>query len=101
MKRSFTLMELLAAIVIIGIAVTIIFSLTGCNKQVFDFEYTFDKIVCNYDGDKFELKVDKCVIFMLLKRFQDTENSFYEGIITFHIKLNKNIKSIDSCHLKT
>ena len=52
-------MELLAAIVIIGIAVTIIFSLTGCNKQVFDFEYTFDKIVCNYDGDKFELKVDK------------------------------------------
>ena len=59
MKRSFTLIELLAAIVIIGIAVTIIFSLTGCNKQVFDFDYTFDKIVCNYDGDKFELKIDK------------------------------------------
>lgn len=48
-----------------------------------------------------ELKVDKCVILMLLKLFQDTENSFYEGIITFHTKLNKNLKSIDSCHLKT
>ena len=33
--------------------------LTGCNKQIMDFEYTYDKIICNYDGDKFELKIDK------------------------------------------
>ena len=33
--------------------------LTGCNKQVFDFDYTYDKAVCNYDGDKFELYIDK------------------------------------------
>ena len=33
--------------------------LTGCNLKLFDTNYTFDKIVCNYDGDKFELKVDK------------------------------------------
>lgn len=32
---------------------------TGCNKQVFDFKYTFDKAICNYNGDKFELKIDK------------------------------------------
>lgn len=32
--------------------------LTGCNYQVFDFHYTFDKAICNYDGDKFELEID-------------------------------------------
>lgn len=32
--------------------------LTGCNYKIFDTKYTFDKIICNYDGDKFELKVD-------------------------------------------
>ena len=42
--------------IIIGILLAL---LTGCNKQVFDFEYTFDKIVCNYDGDEFELKINK------------------------------------------
>ena len=31
----------------------------GCNKQVFDFKYTYDKAVCNYNGDKFELGIDK------------------------------------------
>lgn len=32
---------------------------TGCNKQIIDLNYTYDEVVCNYDGDKFELKVDK------------------------------------------
>lgn len=41
--------------------ILIIFMLfiTGCNKEIFDISYSFDKIVCNYDGIKFELKVDK------------------------------------------
>ena len=33
--------------------------LTGCNKQIFDFKYTFDKAYCNYNGNEFELKIDK------------------------------------------
>ena len=37
----------------------VILFLTGCNYRVFDFKYTYNKIVCNYDGDKFELKIDK------------------------------------------
>lgn len=41
---------------IIGAAVLM---LTGCNKQVFDLSYNYNKIICNYDGDKFELKIDK------------------------------------------
>ena len=36
---------------------SILIVLTGCNKQVFDKSYTFNKIVCNYDGDKFELDI--------------------------------------------
>lgn len=37
----------------------IIVLLTGCNKQILDFDYTYDKVVCNYDGDKFILNIDK------------------------------------------
>lgn len=33
--------------------------LTGCNKQVIDLKYSYDKVVCNYNGDRFELKIDK------------------------------------------
>ena len=42
--------------IIICIAVL---SLTGCNKQVFDFNNEYNEIICNYDGDKFILKIDK------------------------------------------
>lgn len=37
----------------------IIVLLTGCNKQIIDLDYTYDKVVCNYDGDKFVLNIDK------------------------------------------
>lgn len=43
-------------ILIVGI---LLLGLTGCNKQIFDFEYEYDKAVCNYDGEKFVLKIDK------------------------------------------
>ena len=36
---------------------SILIVLTGCNKQIFDKSYTFNKIICNYDGDKFELVI--------------------------------------------
>lgn len=41
----------------LGIILSVIL-LTGCNQDLFDTEYTFDKIKCNYNGDKFELKID-------------------------------------------
>ncbi len=37
----------------------IIVLLTGCNKQIIDLDYTYDKVICNYDGDKFVLNIDK------------------------------------------
>lgn len=42
----------------LGIILSIIL-LTGCNKKIFDTQYTFNRIVCNYNGEKFELKIDK------------------------------------------
>lgn len=32
---------------------------SGCNKQIIDLDYTYDTAVCNYGGDKFELKIQK------------------------------------------
>lgn len=43
-------------ILIVGI---LLLSLTGCNKQILDIDYEYDEIICNYDGDKFILKIDK------------------------------------------
>lgn len=31
----------------------------GCNYQFVEFNYSFDKIICNYDGNQFELEIDK------------------------------------------
>lgn len=33
--------------------------LTGCNFEIIDTHYNFDKIICDYNGNKFELKIDK------------------------------------------
>ena len=38
---------------------SLVFVLTGCNYDVFDTSYSFNEIICNYDGNKFELKIDK------------------------------------------
>lgn len=35
----------------IGGLIIILFSLTGCNKQIFDFNYTYDKAICNIGGE--------------------------------------------------
>ena len=39
----------------------IIMLLTGCNRQIIDLDYSYNKAICNYDGDKFILNVDKWV----------------------------------------
>lgn len=31
----------------------------GCNKQVFDFEYTFDKAICQIGNETKEIKIKK------------------------------------------
>ena len=38
---------------------SLVFILTGCNRQIFDTSYTYNEIRCNYDGIKFNLKIDK------------------------------------------
>ena len=41
------------------LVVFLILLCSGCNYNPLDLNHTFDTVVCNYDGDKFELKVDK------------------------------------------
>ena len=36
-----------------------VFVLTGCNRQVFDLEYTYDKAICEIGGEYKELKIEK------------------------------------------
>lgn len=40
------------------IVIFILFVCTGCNKQIFDFDYTYDKAICNYGNETFELRID-------------------------------------------
>ena len=44
-------------IVLLGIIVLIM--CCGCNYTPIEFHYDFDKVICNYDGDRFELEIDK------------------------------------------
>ena len=41
------------------IVLLMLLMLTGCNKQIIDLDYSFDKAYCNYNGDKFELDIDQ------------------------------------------
>ena len=43
--------------IIIGLS--LLFLLSGCNKQIIDLDYSFDKVICYYNNEKMELKIDK------------------------------------------
>lgn len=44
-------------ITVVAIAAAILFLMTGCNKQVFDFDYNFDKAICNIGGTYKEIEL--------------------------------------------
>lgn len=46
-------------ILIITIVGILLLILTGCNYQLVDLDYQYDTIICNYDGNQFELEIDK------------------------------------------
>lgn len=43
-------------IVIIAIVVLL---LSGCNKQIIDFDYSYDKAICNIGNEVKEIEIDK------------------------------------------
>lgn len=43
-------------LIMLSILILVLFS--GCNYKVFDLSYEYNKIICNYEGDKFELHID-------------------------------------------
>lgn len=43
----------------VAIIVAILLCMTGCNRQVIDLDYTYDKAICNIGGTYHEFKIDK------------------------------------------
>jgi len=43
---------------ILLVAVFCLLFLSGCNKQIIDLEYNYDKVVCYYGAEKIELAID-------------------------------------------
>lgn len=49
----------LAIITIIAAAILILFGLTGCNQQIIDLNYTYDKAICEIGNEIKEIKIKK------------------------------------------
>lgn len=58
MKRMLTNKNFVTILGIVIVAIVVLL-LSGCNKQVFDFEYSFDKAICNIGNEVKEIKIDK------------------------------------------
>lgn len=46
-------------ITLIAISIIWLLCLTGCNKQVIDMNYSFNKAICNIGGTMKEIKIKK------------------------------------------
>ena len=46
-------------IIMVLIIMLLLLGVTGCNRQIIDLEYTFDKAVCVVGDEKLELKIRK------------------------------------------
>lgn len=47
MKKKNTIITIILGIILI---IMILFTATGCNKQIFDFKYTYDYAICDLKG---------------------------------------------------
>lgn len=59
MGKMFKDKNFITILAIIILAIMCLFGLTGCNKQVFDFEYTYNKAICIIGGEKKEIEIKK------------------------------------------
>lgn len=59
MKEFFKNKDFITKLAIIVGIIMCLLSLTGCNKQVFDFEYTYDKAICIIGNETKEIKIKK------------------------------------------
>lgn len=46
-------------LIILGLLLILLPLCSGCNRQIIDLDYTYDKAVCFIGDEKLELKVDK------------------------------------------
>lgn len=57
MKRLITNKNFITRIVIVFTLLFIMLFMTGCNKQVVDFDYSYNKAICNIGGETKEIKL--------------------------------------------
>lgn len=46
-------------IVLSLLAVMLLFTITGCNKQIVDLDYNYNKAICNIGGEVKEIEIKK------------------------------------------
>ena len=60
MKKSlFTNKNFIKMVAITIMGICILLGLTGCNQQIIDLNYTYDKAICNIGNETKEIKIDK------------------------------------------
>lgn len=59
MKKILTNKKFITIIFMIIAGLFILVGTSGCNKQIFDFEYSYDKAICNIGDEVKEIKIDK------------------------------------------
>ena len=52
-KKRLTIITMIAA------AILILFGLTGCNQQIIDMNYTYDKAICKIGNETKEIEIKK------------------------------------------
>lgn len=56
-NKGITLLKLILWIIVIIVALGIVCSLTGCNRQMIDLDYTFNYAIINLGGEYKEIEI--------------------------------------------
>lgn len=59
MKKKFKNKDFITMLWIVITAALILFGLTGCNQQIVDLNYSYDKAICKIGNETKEIKIKK------------------------------------------
>ena len=57
--KTFKNKDFVTMVAIITVAILILFGLTGCNQQIIDLNYTYDKAICKIGNETKEIEIKK------------------------------------------
>lgn len=59
MKRLFKNKDFITILAVIVVGIMILFGLTGCNYQMVDLNYSYDRAICKVGNELKEIKIKK------------------------------------------